>query len=66
MIIICLVIYEDIASKLEKHCHNFFQVSIHFHPCRPQQQTTCNSLSAVKMVFNNKTKPLFAVGIQLM
>ena len=30
----------------------FFQVSILFHPCRPQQQTTGNSL-------NNKTTPLF-------
>ena len=34
----------DVASKMVQ----FFQVSIHFHPCHPQQQTTGNSFSAVR------------------
>ena len=33
-IIIILVIFEDMASKLEKLAQ-FSQVSVHFHPCHP-------------------------------
>ena len=44
-----------------KSLASFFQLSIHFHPCHPQQQMTENSFSEVT-VFGNKTRPLF-VGV---
>ena len=46
-ITIDFVIFVDMASKREKLAQ-FFQVSIHFHPCHHQQQTTGNSFSAVR------------------
>ena len=57
-IIILLLTFVHMASKLEKNWPNFFKfqsISILFHP---QQQTTGNSFSA-KIVFNNKSRPLF-------
>ena len=35
-----------IALRLKKSWLNFFQVSIHFHPCHPLQQMTGNSFRA--------------------
>ena len=47
IIYIFLVTFEDTASKDKKKKAPFFQVSINFYPCHPQQQTTGNSFSAV-------------------
>ena len=38
MINFTLVLFEDMASKSEKKMTQFFQVSIHLHPCHPQQR----------------------------
>ena len=36
--------FEDVASKFEK-TGNFFQLSIHFHPCHPKRQATGSSFT---------------------
>ena len=55
----CLVNFEDVASKLEKN-GQFFHVSIHFGPSLPSVATDDRKqFQCRKIVFNNKTRPLF-------
>ena len=58
-----MVNFVDIFTKSELEIIGpiFFQVSIDFHPCHPQERTTVNSFSAITCLAL-LPRPLFLLG----
>ena len=54
----------ETRSIQTRNIGQFFQVSIHSHPCHPQQQAARNSFSTFKQ--SSKQNQIISFGIQLM